>query len=190
MSKDNFRAALLLLAGATAIILGVSIIVNQLEAPPPPPPPPSALRQTKQVTARTNRSSQLLLAQKFLRDAASARPYVVEPAPAAAAAARVEPSRERAKAPPPSSAAAAPVAVPLSEAPAASVAPAAFDTKAWCVRTHGQHRVRPGVSWGTLEKKLRRAWIDRGCDAFFCEPNDRAGRGVYKCAPLPAAKIT
>ena len=53
----------------------------------------------------------------------------------------------------------------------------------WCRSHHRRHRVRPGVGWGSLSKPQRQEWMDRGCDEFFCEPNDRAGRGVYKCVP-------
>jgi hypothetical protein len=47
-----------------------------------------------------------------------------------------------------------------------------------------KHKVVPGISWGSLTKKQEKIWMHLKCDEFYCEPNQLAGRGIYKCIPL------
>ena len=53
-----------------------------------------------------------------------------------------------------------------------------------CKRLKQNHKVQPGVSWGTMNTAQQTVWMDMQCDAFFCQPNKLAGKGVYKCIPL------
>ena len=57
-----------------------------------------------------------------------------------------------------------------------------------CRQMRKRFRVKPGTSWGSLSTKQQDYWMKLGCDQFFCEPNNLAGRGVYRCIPLQGSK--
>ena len=42
---------------------------------------------------------------------------------------------------------------------------------------------------GMLPKKAEARWMRLRCDQFFCEPNDKESRGIYKCIPLKSKGI-
>ena len=52
-----------------------------------------------------------------------------------------------------------------------------------CKSLRYQHKVRPGKSWGSMNNIQQKEWMDMRCDRFFCEPNEREGRGIYDCIP-------
>ena len=54
-----------------------------------------------------------------------------------------------------------------------------------CRQMRRQHKVIPGTSWGSMNREQQDLWISLQCDEFFCEPHRLAGKGVYKCIPLP-----
>jgi hypothetical protein len=53
-----------------------------------------------------------------------------------------------------------------------------------CKALRNRYQVKPGVSWGDMGPELQQQWMDLRCDQFFCEPDPKEGRGVYKCIPL------
>jgi len=55
-----------------------------------------------------------------------------------------------------------------------------------CKAVKRDNRVKPGSSWGSLNKAGQADWIRRKCDRFFCAAHVKAGRGTYKCNPLIA----
>jgi hypothetical protein len=58
-----------------------------------------------------------------------------------------------------------------------------FQTKR-CRNLRKTHKVRPGVSWGSMNRELQDLWIKMKCDQFFCKPHQLAGKGIYNCVPL------
>jgi hypothetical protein len=40
-----------------------------------------------------------------------------------------------------------------------------------------------------MTKQQQDQWLSLQCDDFFCEPHELAGKGIYKCKPLPADVI-
>ena len=58
-----------------------------------------------------------------------------------------------------------------------------------CRQLRRMHQVVPGRSWGTMTKQQQDQWLSLQCDDFFCEPHELAGKGIYKCQPLPADVI-
>jgi len=50
-----------------------------------------------------------------------------------------------------------------------------------CMDRYRQHRVKPGKSWGTMNKQQQAEWMARRCDQYFCAPDKMEGRGVYDC---------
>lgn len=57
-----------------------------------------------------------------------------------------------------------------------------------CVHLHSRFQVTPGASWGTMDTSLQNEWMQLRCDEFFCKPDSRSGRGVYRCIPMPAER--
>lgn len=55
-----------------------------------------------------------------------------------------------------------------------------------CRQLRRVHQVVPGRSWGNMTKQQQDQWLSLQCDDFFCEPHELAGKGIYKCIPLPA----
>jgi hypothetical protein len=53
-----------------------------------------------------------------------------------------------------------------------------------CKSLFKAHHVSPGISWGTLSTLQQELWMNNNCDRFFCQPNSKAGKGVYKCIPI------
>ena len=133
------------------------------------------------VVRKTNTTTSTLFKQQltFLQEAVDAR-----------AAAR---SNDEASAAPPVALARRDPA-PVVDEPLASIVvpeprePIRDENEWWCQVHHERHKVRPGVSWGTLSKQKRQEWMTRECDVYFCEPHEKAGRGVYKCVPLPGKR--
>jgi len=59
-----------------------------------------------------------------------------------------------------------------------------------CRTMRRAHKVKPGVSWGTMNREQQDLWIKLNCDQFFCKPHQLAGKGIYKCISLePTEKI-
>ena len=54
-----------------------------------------------------------------------------------------------------------------------------------CLDLRERYDVRPGRSWGRLDKAGQARWLELACDQYLCEPHRQRGRGVYDCAPLP-----
>lgn len=59
--------------------------------------------------------------------------------------------------------------------------------KASCKRLRHQHKVKPGVSWGSMIEAQQSEWMGMRCDTFFCQPNALESRGSYHCIPLKIA---
>jgi hypothetical protein len=59
-----------------------------------------------------------------------------------------------------------------------------FFQKKQCKNLRKAHRVKPGVSWGTLTRQQQDLWVKLNCDKFFCQPHKLAGKGIYECVPL------
>ena len=53
-----------------------------------------------------------------------------------------------------------------------------------CKRLYKEHKVKPGTSWGSMSSEQQFHWMDLKCDRFFCVPDKKAGRAVYKCIPI------
>jgi hypothetical protein len=61
---------------------------------------------------------------------------------------------------------------------------AEVDIKAACKALHRTHKVRPGISWGSMGRAQEERWMNLHCDRFFCKPHEQEGKGIYKCEPL------
>jgi hypothetical protein len=64
------------------------------------------------------------------------------------------------------------------------VSPRSQSFKDSCAHLKNSHNVIPGKSWGSMNKSQQADWMNRRCDQFYCERNEREGRGVYKCIPV------
>ena len=173
---QSFKALLVLLGGGALIFFAISIVVGSAETVEPERRT-EPRKTTLRVRSALNASDTALLKQQlaFLRTAT---------AQAAKEHAAVAQAAAQSRAAAPQSRAAAPQSSPPPPPPPPPAEPAPPPAREeWCRSHHRRHRVRPGVGWGSLSKPQRQEWMDRGCDEFFCEPNDRAGRGVYKCVP-------
>jgi len=53
-----------------------------------------------------------------------------------------------------------------------------------CQGLRSKYKVKPGTSWGDMDKVKQDLWLSHQCDYFFCKANERAGKGIYKCEPL------
>jgi hypothetical protein len=53
-----------------------------------------------------------------------------------------------------------------------------------CRDLHKTHHVTVGSSWGSLTAELQQEWMKIRCDPFFCKPDPKEGKGIYKCTPL------
>ena len=170
---------MLLFAGAAAIVFCITLAVDttgeqSIESPAPASPNHHQEPRGKtsvRLRAASNASETALLKQQlaFLKEAMQSSPPAPPP-------------------PPPPDAPASPALTPatsVAPAPAADVGapePTTPDEQ-WCRSHHERHRVRPGVGWGSLSKLQRQEWMNRKCDQYFCQPHEKAGRGVYKCVP-------
>lgn len=57
-------------------------------------------------------------------------------------------------------------------------------TKLWCFEMVEKYKIQPGKSFGTLPSANHNKYLQAECFRFLCEPNLRAGKGVFNCIPL------
>ena len=207
-ARGNFQALMLLLGGAAVILLGVSLVVNATEGHEME----IHAQKGRTVVRKTNTTTSTLFKQQltFLQEAVDARAVARSNDEASAAPpvalARRDPApvvdeplasiaqRNNAASAAPPAALARRDPAPVVDEPLASIVvpeprePIRDENEWWCQVHHERHKVRPGVSWGTLSKQKRQEWMTRECDVYFCEPHEKAGRGVYKCVPLPGKR--
>ena len=56
--------------------------------------------------------------------------------------------------------------------------------KRHCKHLLTKYHVKPGRSWGTMNKVKQDLWLLKRCDQYFCQPNQLEGRGIYQCIPI------
>ena len=58
------------------------------------------------------------------------------------------------------------------------------EEEVYCIEAKKRYGIIPGQSFGSMPMELRDKYLDARCYRFFCEPHERAGRGVFQCIPL------
>ena len=61
--------------------------------------------------------------------------------------------------------------------------------KQYCFDMRSKYKVQPGRSFGNLPKELHVEYLAARCYRYFCEPHNMAGKGVFKCIPLPGVHL-
>lgn len=62
--------------------------------------------------------------------------------------------------------------------------------KSWCDQIKSKFAIVPGKSFGNLPSKMHPEYLNKRCYRFFCEPNLRAGKGLFDCIPLSSGEAT
>ena len=53
-----------------------------------------------------------------------------------------------------------------------------------CIEMRDKYGIEPGKSFGSLPINMHKSYLAARCYRFFCQPNERAGKGVFDCEPL------
>lgn len=59
-----------------------------------------------------------------------------------------------------------------------------YNVKTTCKHMKRIYGVKPGTSWGKMDKQQQKQWMSLRCDRFFCQPNVKEGKGSYRCQAI------